>query len=707
MLNRIARFSYRRRRVVVAAWVVFAVVATVLGSALAGAYANRGTLPGTDSQAAYDLMARDFPQQHGDEAQIVFADMHGHESAIDAYLSKVSRTDGVLGVQPLIFSPDKSVAIARITTSNADDAHPVDIANDVKAEAEPLRRDGVNVQFAGSWFGETSVPGSEAIGIVAAIIVLLIAFRSLIAMGSPISTALVGIAVSSACMGIVARLVTTPSFAPQVATMIGIGVGIDYALFIVTRYRTALHRTQSPEAAVIEAMNSSGRAVVFAAFTVMISVLGMFLMGLSFLYGLAVGTSLAVLIAMLAAITLLPALLGFVGFTIDRFRVGRTKVNPREGMWHRWARFVQRKPVPILVGGLALVIVVALPTFGLRLGAADASNDPKSSTTHQAYDLIAKGFGPGANGPVLLVMDTTRAGSSAAIPRLYSALRSTPGVAKVSEIRSNQADTAAQTTLIPTTSPQDPATVRLVHDVRDNVVPDAVGDSGLVVHVGGQTAGQIDFAHVIARRLPIFIGAVLALSFLLLLLVFRSVLVPLKAVVMNLLSIGAAYGIVVAIFQWGWGDGVVGVEKAPIEAWVPMMLFAIVFGLSMDYEVFLLSAIREHYDRTHDNATAVAEGLASTARVITAAALIMVFVFGSFVVSDLRALNLIGLGLAVAVAVDASIVRVVLVPATMELLGDANWWLPRWLNRLLPRVRIDIPESALSPDEERDEVLVA
>ncbi len=706
MLTRIARFSYRRRRLVVAVWIAVAVAAILVGGALAGNYANSGRLPHTDSQAAYDALGRDFPQQHGDQAQIVFADMQGHQRDIDAYLARVAHTDGVIGVQPLQFSPDRTIAVAPITTENGDDVHPTDIADHVKELARPLEAEGVNVQFSGAWFGETSVPSSELIGIVAAIIVLLIAFGSLIAMGLPITTALIGIAISLAGVGILTHVFTTPKFAPQVAAMIGIGVGIDYALFIVSRYRTALHRTRSPEAAVMEAMNSSGRAVVFAAFTVMISVLGMFLMGLNFLHGLAVGTSLAVVIAMLAAITLLPALLGFVGFTIDRFKVGRTKTDDGGGLWHRWARTVQRRPVSILVAGLALVVLVGLPTFGLRLGTADASNDPASSTTHQAYDLIAQGFGPGANGPMQVVAETPGARATAALPGLVRALRATPGVASVSDAVANPAHTAAMIVLIPTTTPQDQATVRLVHDIRDHVIPAAVGDSGLVVHVGGQTAGQIDFADVIGQRLPIFIGAVLALSFLLLMIVFRSILVPLKAVVMNLLSIGAAYGIVVAIFQWGWGDGLVDVDKAPIEAWMPMMLFAIVFGLSMDYEVFLLSAVREHYDRTHDNATAVAEGLASTARVITAAALIMVFVFGSFVVSDLRALKLIGLGLAVAVAVDASIVRVVLVPATMELLGDANWWLPRWLARVLPKVQIDAPE-VVQLTETRDDELVA
>ena len=394
--------------------------------------------------------------------------------------------------------------------------------------------------------------------------------------------------------------------------MIGIGVGIDYTLFIVTRYRAALHRTGSPEAAVMEAMATSGRAVVFAGFTVMISVLGMFLMGLDFLHGLAVGTSLAVVVAVLAAITLLPALLGFVGFTIDRFHVGRQSTSGRETMWHRWARLVQRHPTVIALAGLTVLVIAAVPALQLRLGAADASNDPKSSTTHQAYDLIAEGFGVGANGPILVVADTRAKGSSAALPRLVAALRSTPGVSSVSDATPNAAGSAALAT-----STDDRTAGRrddhLVHDLRDRVVPGAVAGTGLRVHIGGDAATNIDFTDTISRRLPIFIGSVLALSFLLLLVVFRSLLVPLKAVLMNLLSIGAAYGVVVAIFQWGWGASTLGVSKGPIEAWVPMMLFAIVFGLSMDYEVFLLSAVREHYDRTHDNATAVAEGLASTA----------------------------------------------------------------------------------------------
>ena len=442
------------------------------------------------------------------------------------------------------------------------------------------------------------MPASEIIGIIAAIIILLLAFGSLIAMGLPILTALAGIAVSLAGVGIMANFLTTPNFVPQVAAMIGIGVGIDYALFIVTRYRTALQRTGSPEAAVLEAMATSGRAVVFAGFTVMISVLGMLLIGLSFLQGLAVGTSLAAAVAVLAAITLLPALLGFVGFTIDRLHVGRRTPSGKESMWRRWARFVQRRPAAVAIAGLAILVVAAVPAFQLRLGSADASNDPTSSTTHQAYDLIAKGFGPGANGPILVVADTAARGSSAALPHLVAALRAAPDVQQVSPVRRNAAGTAALATLTPRSAPQDEATKSLVLHLRNQVVPSAIAGTGLKVHIGGNTASSVDFTDVLGSRLPIFIGGVLSLSFLLLLLVFRSILVPLKAVLMNLLSIGAAYGVVVAIFQWGWGAGFFGVSKAPIEAWVPMMLFAIVFGLSMDYEVFLLErsarALRPH-----------------------------------------------------------------------------------------------------------------
>jgi RND superfamily putative drug exporter len=697
MLAGIARYCYRHRKLVLVVWIAIFFAAVIGGGALKGDYSTQGNLPGTDTQSAFDTVKREFPQRHGDEGQIVFADVTQNRPAIDSFLDRVEDVEGVIDVEPLRISDGGKIAVAPITTANEEGSHPQTTATDIKdLAADTVEKDGVRVEFSGPWFGENSMPASEIVGILAAVIVLLVAFGSVIAMGLPILTALIGIGISLAGVGVLANTFTTPDFAPQVAAMIGLGVGIDYALFIVTRYREALHRTNSPEAAVLEAMTTSGRAVVFAGFTVMVSVLGMLLMGLNFLHGLAVGTSLAVVIAVLAAITLLPALLGFVGFTIDKLRVGRRKTGAGGGMWHRWARVVQRRPAVVALIGFVVLIVIALPMLSLRLGSADASNDKAGTTTYEAYHLIEEGFGPGANGPVLVVADTSKPGSADALPALVEDLRQTPGVATVTPPQPNEQGTAALATLFPTTGPQSEATESLVHRLRDDVVPAATAGTGLAVYLGGNTAGSIDFSDVIGQRLPLFIGAVLVLSFLLLMLVFRSVLVPIKAVFMNLLSIGAAYGVIVAAFQFGWGGDILGVSAGPIEAWVPMMIFAIVFGLSMDYEVFLISAIREHYDRSHDNAQAVADGLESTARVITAAALIMVFVFGSFVVSDVRALKLIGLGLAVAVAIDATIVRVVLVPATMELLGDANWWLPRWLAKILPRINV---EGTRAPEE--------
>ncbi len=592
-------------------------------------------------------------------------------------------------VQPIQMSRGGQIGTATAVLDTTDRARTTAAVDRIDALAGPLRHHGVRVEFGSDWFSSGSMPATEAIGLAAAIVVLLLAFGSLLAMGLPILTALAGIGIAVAGVGLVANFASTPDFAPQVAVMIGLGVGIDYALFIVTRYRRALDRGQVPIDAVVEAMTTSGRAVLFAGCTVVVSLLGMLVMGLSFLYGLAIGTSLAVAIAVAAAVTLLPALLGFIGTNINRFSVGRHRREPSGGLFARWAGFVQRRPFVVAAAGLTLLVVAGLPVLGMRLGVADASNDPASSTTHQAYNLIADGFGAGANGPIEVVFDGRIAQEQAAIARVVTALRETPGVVHVGEPVTSPNGDAAIATLVPADGPQTAATVHLLHHLRGDVVPAATRGSSMHVYLGGQTAAGIDFSSVLGARLPLFIAAVLALSFLLLMTVFRSVVVACKAVVMNMLSIGAAYGVIVAVFQWGWFGSLVGVSPAPIEPWIPMMMFAIVFGLSMDYEVFLLSAVREEFDRTGDNRSAVATGLATTARLITAAALIMVCVFASFVLADVRALKLIGLGLAVAVAVDASVVRIVLVPATMELLGNANWWLPKWLDRRLPRVHVE------------------
>jgi putative drug exporter of the RND superfamily len=696
MLKRLASFSFRHRWIVLFAWIAAVVGATVLAGSSGGEFASSSRLPGTDSDEAYQLLAKEFPaDETGDSFSIVFHDETGGvtQTDIDGFLADVSKVPGVISVtSPFEGDPASSIAadgqtaLAEVVFDDTGDIDLAAAATEIDALAEPLRGAGTAVAFNSYWFESGGLPNSELIGLAAAVVILLLAFGSLIAMGLPLITALVGIAIGLAGVELWAAAVDTPEFTVQVASMVGIGVGIDYALFIVTRFREAAARGLSPFDATMEAIGTAGRAVVFAGCTVVISLMGMFLMRLSFLNGLALGTASAVLVAVFAAITLLPALLSFCGKRLARQSVKRSAKARRETVWHRWSRLVQRHPKGFAIGGLAVLLAAGAPTLAMRLAVADAGNNPVDSTNRQAYDFVADGFGPGANGPLVITVETPTLESAAASQVLSETLGATPGIAFASPTIPSESGQASLISVVPATSPQDAATFDLVHDIRTDLIP----ASGLVAHVGGVTASDIDFSAQMADRLPYFIGAVLLLSFLLLMAVFRSILVPLKAVVLNLLSIGAAYGVMVAVFQWGWAGSLFGVEAgAPIEPWAPMMLFAIVFGLSMDYEVFLLSSVKERYDATRDNSSAVVEGLAATARVITAAAAIMVCVFGPFVFGDERAIKLIGLGLATAVFVDATIVRMILVPATMELLGARNWWMPRWLDRLVPHITVE------------------
>ncbi|MCU1378868.1 MAG: hypothetical protein JWN29_1851, partial [Acidimicrobiales bacterium] len=534
-------------------------------------------------------------------------------------------------------------------------------------------------------------------GFLAAAVILFVAFGSLLAMGLPLLTAIFGIVCGFGLVQLWANVFSMPEFAGAAVAMVAIGVGIDYALFIVTRYREELAAGQDPEGAVVTSVVTAGRAVLFAGCTVVVSLLGLLLVNLASTQSLAIAMASGVLMVMLASITLLPALLGFVGRTIDRFgmphRKGHHATTLTESRWYRWSRFVQRRPWPIAIVGLVVLLVLAAPVLSMRLGFGDAGNRPTSDTTRRAYDTIAAGFGPGFNGPLFVAADLRNvppAQRPEVTARLGVDVARDPGVQAASPPIPSKDGSVVLVQLFPKTSPQDQRTEDLVHRLRDRVAPAIEGGTGAQVLVGGATAAAIDFSEYTSRRLPQFIGAVLVLSFLLLMVVFRSLLVPLKAVIMNMLSIGASYGVIVAVFQWGWLQHALGLgETGPIEAWVPIMMFAIVFGLSMDYEVFLLSRIREEYDRTHDNATAVADGLARTARLITAAAAIMCFVFGGFMLSADRSLTLMGLGLTAAVLVDATLVRLLLVPATMELLGDRNWWFPKALERVLPRLAVD------------------
>jgi RND superfamily putative drug exporter len=712
LLQALARFCYRRRWRVLGAWVVLLVGLFALNSTFGGKFLDEFELPGSESQEAVDLLEEHgFDNRAGATGQVVFkaddvndpAVRQGMEPLFDEIAEITAPSDLVSpyseeGTHQI--SEDETIAYAEINLSDRDSDELVDIGEEARAAVSDADVPGTQVELGGDIAFEQAEFSSEVVGFIAAMIILLIAFGSLLAAGLPLVTAVFGIVTGIAIVGLAVNVIGMPSFSNQAVAMIGIGVGIDYALFIVTRYREGLHEGLTPECATMRAHDTAGRAVLFAGCTVIIAILGLFTIGLDMIRGLAVGISIGVLMTMLAALTLLPAVLGFVGLNIDRLGLPHRRRAERAGqsIWYRWSRVIQHRPWPALLISAAVLIVLAVPLFAIRLGFGDAGNQPTDTTVRRSYDLISEGFGPGANGLLLLAAETPGGQTDLqALEALSADLNETDGVVFATEPIPNESGDAAIIQVQPTTSPQDKETGHLVNLLRDDVVPQAVGDSTADVKVGGATAAVVDFSRYTADRLPWFIGAVLVLSFLLLMVVFRSLLVPLKAVIMNLLSVGAAYGILVAVFQWGWGSSLLGVgREGPIDAWIPMMLFAVIFGLSMDYEVFLLSRIREEYDRTHDNATAVANGLAATARVITAAAAIMFFVFMSFVLGSDRSLKMFGFGLAMAVLLDATVVRLVLVPATMELLGDRNWWLPRWLDRILPVVHVEAEEDVVA-----------
>lgn len=704
MLRRIATLCYRRRRLVVVLWIVVVVGLSVLASSVGDDFREGFRISGTESAKAQDLLQESFPARAGDSGQLVVRapggiDDPAVQARVERTIERIGRVQDVTSVTSP-YSPegarqvaaDGKIAYAEIQFDKRAGQVPEDVARKIIGIAKVGKQvDGATFETGGRMFVLPEFGGSsEAIGLLVAIVILLLAFGSVLAMGLPILTALLGIGTGFALVGLLSNVLISPDFTTQLAAMIGLGVGIDYALFIVTRYRQGLHDGLDPQRATELALDTAGRAVLFAGATVVISLCGLLLMGVDFIRGLGIGAAVTVLVMMVISVTFLPALLGFVGHNIDRLRVPglhRKENATRESIWFRWSRVVQRVPWVAFVAGLAVLLVFALPFLSLREGFADNGNNPTSDTTRRAFDTLSDGFGPGFNGPLIVAARVPDGPES--LDALQQRLPDVRGVAQVSPVVAGPDGTTAVIQVIPTSAPQSRSTEDLIERLRDDVIPDAVRGTTAVVHVGGITAAGVDVTDTLRSRLPVFIGAVLGFSFLLLLLVFRSVLVPIKAVVMNLLSIAAAYGVVVAVFQWGWGASLIGIDATgPVEPFVPMMLFAIVFGLSMDYEVFLLSRVREEYDRTGDNALAVADGLAATARVITAAAAIMVCVFASFVLGDFRTVKLFGVGLAAAILIDATVVRVVLVPATMELLGDRNWWFPRWLE-WLPRLHVE------------------
>ena len=765
MLSRLAHWCFRRHWLTIIIWLValFGGTAIANGALGGGAFETRFSIPNTESLRALNLLKDAFPDSDSiTDAQIVFKVSSETPDGVanaeaQAIMTEVfARVEaGMPGLSirspyqdPTLVSATQPIAYAVLQLPKGESqADQKKLGDEIRAIADPILLEKnassfMTVDYGGDPFVEFELPESEVVGLLAAIIILVLAFGSVLAMGLPIGTALIGLGTGISIVTVLSHIMEMPDFVVQIGGMIGIGVGIDYALFIVTRFREGLRAGLSPEEATATSIDTAGRAVLFAGITVMVSLLGMYMMGMKFIYGLEIAASTTVGVMVLATLTLLPALLSWVGHRIDvttraalislisfssisligivffgtlsflglgillaviimafsfMVKSWRTPIKHRvpkpvaEQFWYRWSRFIQHRPWVSLISGLTVLLILTLPLFGMRLALSDNGNRADWQTARRAYDTLALGFGPGFNGPLQLVAEVSSAelDDTVLLNSISTAIAADPDVVFVSPPQA-VTDNLVVWQVVPRESPQSENTSDLVHRLRDEVLPPAVAGTDLQINVGGFTAIGVDLSDYFGKRIFLFIGAVLLMSFLLLMAVFRSLLVPLKAVIMNLLSIGASYGIIVAIFQWGYGGSLIGVGNAgPIEPFIPMMLFAIVFGLSMDYEVFLLSRMKEEFDRTGDNATAVADGLAATARVITAAALIMVAVFGSFVAGDDRTIKLFGMGLAVAVLLDATLVRMVLVPATMELLGARNWWIPRWLDKVLPRINVE------------------
>jgi putative drug exporter of the RND superfamily len=718
---RLTRWTIDHRRLVVVLWI--ALLAGIFGtSTIVGSRAsNNFSLPNTGSQQASDLLKQRYPAQAGDSDQIVLQARHGKladaavRAAVQPMLARVAKLPQVVSVTSPYssgtISRDGTIGFATITFAQDARNVPKAAVERVIKTAEGIRSASLQVQLGGQAIEQAqsgSIGPVTLVGLAAAVIILLISFGSFYAMGLPIVTALFGLGTGLGLIAFGSRVMDMADFSSELALMIGLGVGIDYALFIVTRYRDAYRENGGSVAGAVEtAMNTAGRAVVFAGATVVIALLGMFALGVSFLYGVAVAAAIAVLLVLAASITLLPALLTFFGRRIGGrgLHLRRRRSEPRgAGFWERWVTAIQRRPWVAAIGASALLLLLASPMLGLRLGSSDAGNDATSTTTRQAYDLLARGFGKGVNGPLLVVAKLPATGSADAARRLTRAIRQTPDVASVTAAQLNRAGDTATTLVYPVSSPQSDATTQLVEHLRNDVIPPVASATHTTVYVGGATATDIDFASVLSSKLPLFIGIVILLSALLLLVVFRSLVIPLQAAVMNLLSIGASLGIIQAVFQRGFGGSLLGIQPGPIEAFIPVMMFAIAFGLSMDYEVFLVSRIHEEWQNRRDPSAAIHRGLASTARVITAAAAVMVAVFASFVFSGNRVLELFGLGLASAIFLDAVVIRMILLPAVLELLGRRTWYFPRWLDRRLPRLAIEPEHEAAAPLPELEPV---
>ncbi|MEU3740780.1 MMPL family transporter [Streptomyces sp. NPDC032198] len=703
-----ARWCYRHRLVVLVLWVGALFGLGAAGTSAGTDYSNVFSLPDTDSKRAYDLMTKAFPESSGDTDTVVWRVDQGASardadvrSRIEPALKEIAGMKGVGEVaSPYAskaagaaqISEDGRIAYAQVSFAEEANSVPKDLVQDVVDTAQHAERSGLQVELGGQAITRIQEPPTgiaETVGIAAAAVVLFLAFGSLFAMVLPIVIAVFGVGLGMLSTMLLSHVTDIPEVAPLLGSLIGLGVGIDYALFIVTRHRRGILRGMKPEESAVQAMNTSGRAVLFAGGTVCIALAGMLVMNMRFLDGVVIAASLTVILSVLAAITLLPSLLGLLGPRVlsrrQRRRLAATGPEPAEasGLAARWSSYVQKRPRSIAALAFVVMAFLALPLLSLRLGATDQGNHQESTTTRQAYDMLAEGFGPGFNGPLQVVAEETDTGA------LVSAIRETEGVARVAAAPP-AAEGISVINVVPTTSPQSEETDQLIDRLRGDVIPEA----GVDAHVGGVTAVFKDFAAVTGDRLPYFVGAIIALGFLLLLIAFRSLVVPLTAALMNLIAAAASFGVLVAVFQWGWGTELLGIGKeGPITAFLPVIMLSLLFGLSMDYQVFLVSRMHEEWVHTKDNARAVRVGLAETSRVINCAALIMICVFSAFVLSGDMEGAMAGIGLAAAVALDAFILRTALVPAAMHLLGRSNWWLPAGLEKRLPHLAVEPREA--------------
>ncbi len=716
----LSRWCMSHRRSVVVVWIAIAIVTTVIASAVGRDYSTNFSLPNVESQRVVNLLSAHFPSQSGDVDSIVFSTSTGTvqspavHSAITSLLAQVRTMPHVVSVispysaaGAVAVSRDRRTAFATVEYSKRAFQLPDSTGKPVLAAIAKVRVPGLRIAAGGQVIEQAegfNIGPATGVGIVAAMVILLLTFGSLAAAGMPLITAGLGLITGVALIGLATHITNMSNVAPELALMIGLGVGVDYALFIVTRFRENYERTHDVEESIIEAMDTSGRAILLAGSTVVIALLGMFATGVSFMYGLSIASILAVLLTLTASLTVLPALLRFFGTRLVRpSRAARRRAAkgeaPRPSAWRRWSVMVQAHPRPLALGATVVMLVVVSPVLAMRLDSSDAGNDPSNTSTYAAFNMLSRGFGAGFNGPLLIAAPLSTPSQAAELPALRAAILHAGDVAAVTAPRLSPSRTLAVFEAYPDSAPQADATTNLVNRLRDDVLPPFRHTLGTRPLVGGFTAGSIDFSNVLAGKLPLFIGIVVVLSALLLFAIFRSLVIPLQAALMNLLSIGGALGATVLVFQDGFLSGLLGVTPGPVEPWIPVLMFAVVFGLSMDYEVFLISRVREEWVRGGDASGAVADGISFTGRVISAAAAIMVCVFLSFMLGDERSVKEFGFGLAAAVFLDALVVRCVLLPAVLELLGSFTWKLPRSLDARLPHINIEGHSAAAASDD--------